>query len=107
MLRKIRNILIQKGGWGKVLRYSFVGISAVVVDFVVFHLLFWGLNRADVSFLLQNEKIANTIAVAAGFCYSFILHKRWAFRSKGKAGRQFFWMLLLLVFNTAVSNEEI
>ena len=47
------------------------------------------------------------MAVVAGFLYSFILNRTWAFRSKENPVRQFVLMLILLAVNTVITSEAI
>lgn len=108
---KIKQLIADKGGMGKFVRYVFVGGSAVVVDFAVFELLMLVLGKDALvnigTWSIAPEKIANSAAVVIGFVYSFVLNRNWAFKSKGNALRQLILMVLLLVFNTLVSNEAI
>ncbi|MCI5605254.1 MAG: GtrA family protein, partial [Clostridia bacterium] len=59
------------------------------------------------SYIIEPEKIANTAAVVIGFIYSFILNRTWAFKSKDNFMRQLILMIILLAFNTVISNEAI
>lgn len=111
MINKIKNIVTAKGGIGKFIRYALVGGSAVLVDFAVFELilLLIGTDNSVTfrSFIVEPEKIANTAAVVIGFIYSFILNRTWAFKSKDNFMRQLILMIILLAFNTVISNEAI
>lgn len=110
MIKKVQELIQKKGGLGKFIRYALVGVSAVFVDFTVFELLLLLLENSPSIAITQTfepEKIANTVAVFVGFIYSFILNRSWAFKSKENALRQIILMLLLLLFNTFVSNEAI
>ena len=111
MFEKIRSIINDKGGLGKFIRYVFVGGSAVIVDFAVFEIILLLLGTQNsvtiFSHSIEPEKIANTAAVITGFIYSFILNRTWAFKSKSNAFRQIILMIILLAFNTFISNEAI
>lgn len=111
MIKKIRNIINEKGGIGKFIRYVLVGGSAVIVDFAVFEiiLLVIGTDKSITLFSqsIEPEKIANTAAVIIGFIYSFILNRTWAFKSKDNAVKQIILMIILLALNTFISNEAI
>ena len=111
MINKIKGLISEKGGIGKFIRYVLVGGSAVIVDFAVFEILLL-LIGADTkieifSYNIEPEKIANTAAVIIGFIYSFVLNRTWAFKSKGNPVKQIVFMIILLIFNTFVSNEAI
>lgn len=111
MINKIKKIVTEKGGIGKFIRYALVGGSAVLVDFAVFELilLLIGTDNSVTfrSYIIEPEKIANTAAVVIGFIYSFILNRTWAFKSKDNFMRQLILMMILLAFNTVISNEAI
>ena len=111
MINKIKGIISEKGGIGKFIRYAFVGASAVIVDFAVFEILLLLIGadtRLEIfSLSIEPEKIANTAAVVIGFIYSFILNRTWAFKSDGNPLRQLVFMIILLIFNTFISNEAI
>ncbi len=111
MIRKIREFIGKKGGAGQLIRYLLVGGSAVLVDFAVFELLLLllGTDHAVTvfSFRLEPEKAANYVAVVAGFVYSFVLNRMWAFKSKDNVVRQLVLMVLLVCFNGWISGEAI
>jgi len=111
MIEKLKNIITEKGGIGKFIRYILIGGSAVIVDFAVFEVLLLLLGKDNTislfSTVIEPEKIANTIAVITGFIYSFILNRTWAFKSKDNILRQLVLMIILLIINTLISNEAI
>lgn len=111
MIKKLFNIINEKGGIGKFIRYVLVGGSAVIVDFAVFEIILLVIG-ADNSITLFShsaapEKIANTAAVIIGFIYSFVLNRTWAFKSEDNAAKQIILMLILLALNTFISSEAI
>lgn len=91
----------------KFLRYVLIGGSAALLDFSVFFLLFkllsWSLPWASTSIIL----VANTVGILAGFVWGFFLQKIWAFQAKGRAEIQFFYTLLLLIFNILLTSVAI
>lgn len=111
MIEKLKNIITEKGGIGKFIRYILIGGSSVIVDFAVFEVLLLLLGKDNTitlfSAVIEPEKIANTIAVITGFIYSFILNRTWAFKSKDNILRQLILMIILLIINTLISNEAI
>lgn len=111
MRKKLSEIINEKGGIGKFIRYALVGGSAVIVDFAVFEiiLIITGANNRITLFShsIAPEKTANTAAVIIGFIYSFILNRTWAFKSKDNAVKQMIFMIILLALNTFISNEAI
>ena len=111
MIEKLKNIITEKGGIGKFIRYILIGGSAVIVDFAVFGVLLLLLGKDNTitlfSAVIEPEKIANTVAVITGFIYSFILNRTWAFKSKDNILRQLILMIILLIINTLISNEAI
>ena len=111
IINKIKDIITKKGGFGKFIRYVLVGISAAVVDFAVFELVLLLLGSENsitvLSHTIHPEKIANTAAVITGFIYSFILNRVWAFKSNNNILLQMVLMIILLAFNTFISNEAI
>ncbi len=111
MIEKLKNIITEKGGIGKFIRYILIGGSAVIIDFAVFEALLLLLGKDNnitlFSAVIEPEKIANTVAVITGFIYSFILNRTWAFKSKDNILRQLILMIILLIINTLISNEAI
>ena len=79
----------------KFAKYVAVGLSAAAVDFGVFIVLF------NVGVALP---LANGLALAAGFLWSFVLNKIWAFQSGSAPFMQLLLTLLLLLFNIVVSS---
>ena len=56
---------------------------------------------------IKYSLIDSISAVVIGFIYSFILNRTWAFKSKDNFMRQLILMIILLAFNTVISNEAI
>lgn len=82
----------------KGIRYLTVGITAFLLDFAVFNI---GVC------VIKNEEFANTLAMLIGFVYSFILNRRWTFKSKRTPLKQFLLSGVLLFVNIIISNFAI
>lgn len=92
----------------KLLKYGFVGVSAVIVDFCVFVFLLWALaNTKETISLLSPVTIANTSGILIGFLWSFILQKHWAFKAKGNTWKQLAATALLMGCNIIITNLAI
>lgn len=85
-------------------RYGLVGISAVLVDFLVFQVALLALPENTSFPALHPEQIANALGMAVGFFYSFVLHRNWSFRSSGNARRQLVLSLILLGMNVILGG---
>lgn len=91
------------------LKYLFIGGSAALLDFSMFMISLNVLEKMQSTptgsiFSITPAGIANTLGIIVGFLWSFLLNKYWAFRAKGNSTIQFFLVLLLVVFNTAVTS---
>ena len=91
--------MLAGGTAGQFIRYIVTGLSAFVIEYLVFLLLF---RLMDVSTL-----ISNPIAVTTGFIYSFLLNKFWSFRSRSRMGIQFLMYLALFLINMLISSAVI
>lgn len=81
------------------LKYIVVGISAVIVDYGSFYILYSKFNAGLV--------LANSIGFVLGLCASFFLNRIWSFKSSGyskKAAHQLAAYLTLAVVNLVVTN---
>ena len=97
----------RSGSWlrenrGRILRFAGVGMSGVVVNLVifavVFHLILVGLAAEDLRFVLAN---------AAGFLVSvftnFLLNDNWTWGDRAKGGFKNWWQRLAKYYVTASS----
>ncbi len=91
----------------KFIRYVLVGGSSALLDFFVFLVLFklflWLFPSAISSII----PIVNIAGILSGFTWGFWLQKTWTFQSKGQTHIQFFYTLLLLLFNILITSWAI
>ena len=92
-------------------KYVVTGVLAWVIDNGLFSLLklVFG-NVILLSFGVFNKTLSVTslmvftgIGMLAGFVFSFLLNRKWTFRSDGVIGIQLVKCVLLLIFNTIVA----
>ncbi len=89
-------------------RYAITGILSFVIDCGLFQLLYILFGNHPVGFLsLTTVKIFNAIGMVSGFLFSFIMNRKWSFRSAGNIPRQFVLCILLLCFNTWVVSAAL
>ncbi len=79
-------------------RYLITGISAALLEYLIFNILF---------FLTKALYVSNTAGMTAGLVLSFALNRVWSFESRGRIDRQLVMYIALFIVNLLISNYAI
>jgi putative flippase GtrA len=78
-------------------KYITVGVSAFAIEYLSFRLIYFYTNG-------NHLNISNSLSMAIGFVFSFILNRVWSFNSKEVLSKQLTMMIILFFINLSLSN---
>ncbi len=88
MLLKLKYLFIST--FKEFIKFGFVGILNTLITLVI---IFFFINYLKIHYIF-----ANAIGYMAGFLNSFILNKKWTFRSKGNTYKEFIIFSIIFLF---------
>lgn len=90
------NERIQSESTGQLLRYFVTGVTAFVVEYVLYLILY--------KILKIDYAVSMLIVYSLLFVLTFVATRKWTFRSDGAVRRQLILYLLLFLFNAYAGN---